>query len=287
MVVGATGGTRLLEDVVEVRPRGPEGRQQAKEDRGEEDEAAAVHEHAGVDVEVLEEGHAGLLAAGDAGEEEREAQARGEEPEEPSDDGEHEALGEQLPEEAGAPGAEGRPHGHLLLAGAGPGEEQVGHVGAGHEKHQGDAGEEEHQDWLDLADEDVAERDDLHRDALHVGGEPAAELGGERGGALLGLAERGSVAEAGDGVDPVETPAPLHVVARLNGEHHAGVGPGSEGEAGRQDADDGVRVLVEDEGATEDVRVGAHPVSPEGVGQDDRARAAVHVLAGEEGAAEL
>ncbi len=148
---------------MEVGPRGAERRQEAKEDRGEEDEAAAVEEHPAVDVEVLEEGHAGLLAGGDAREEQREAEARGEQAEETAEGREDQALGEQLLDEPAATGAEGRPDRHLLLAAAGPGQQEVGHVGAGDEEHQAHAGEEEHQDRLDLAHQDVAERDDLHR----------------------------------------------------------------------------------------------------------------------------
>ena len=177
-VIGAPDGTRLLQDVVQVGTGGAKSREQAEEHRGEEDERAAVEEHPAVDVEVLEERHPGLLAAGNAGEEEREAQARGEEPEEPAEDREDETLGQQLPEQAATAGAERGPDGHLLLAGPGAGEEEVGHVGAGHEEHEGDAGEEEHEHRLHLSHQDVAERDHLHRHALHLVGEALAERGG-------------------------------------------------------------------------------------------------------------
>ena len=56
-------------------------------------------------------------------------------------DREHQALGEQLPDDANASGAEREPGRDLLAAGGGPRQEQPGDVGAGNQQHDADGGE--------------------------------------------------------------------------------------------------------------------------------------------------
>ncbi len=151
---------------------------------------------------------------------------------------------------------------------------------------QADAGEEEHQDGLDLPHQHVAQGDDLHAHAGERRGEALAQRCRVGKCAVPGLLERDAVAEAGEGVHPVEVAAE-EVAPRLDGEVDARLPAGGEGEARREHADDGVRVVVEQERAAEHSGVAAHLRPPEGVAEHDRAGAAVLVLAGAEGAAEL
>ena len=59
--------------------------------------------------------------------------------------GEHEAFGQRLPDQAPSRRAQREPHGHLLLARRGPGQQQVGHVRAGDEQHEPDHRHQHHQ----------------------------------------------------------------------------------------------------------------------------------------------
>ena len=58
---------------------------------------------------------------------------------------EHERLGDQLPHETGAAGAERGADGNLALARRRAGEEQVGHVGARDQQNEADGAEDEQQ----------------------------------------------------------------------------------------------------------------------------------------------
>jgi hypothetical protein len=69
-------------------------------------------------------------------------------------------------------------------------------------------------------------------------------------------------------------------------EDDARLAAGGEGEARREDADDGGGLTAEAEGRPEDLGVRPQPRPPEGVGEHDRAGAAGLVLAGEEAASE-
>ncbi len=71
----------------------------------------------------------------------------------------HERLGQQLPEEPGARGAEGGAQRELLLARRGAREEQVGHVGAGDEEHEADGTQEDEQGPSHVADHEIVEAD--------------------------------------------------------------------------------------------------------------------------------
>ena len=191
--------------------------------------------------------------------------------------GEDQALGEQLADEAPPPRAERRPDRHLLLPGAAPG------PGGGWPR------------WRRPRGAPGSRR-------RRGGPAPAPPSPPARRGAgpppcdvpCMASGKRSRIAR-GEGVQPalavaaasqpsrsramvltqIEAPAQLEVVARLDREHDAGPGAGGEGEAGGQHAHDGVRAVVEHQRPSEHARVGAHPRSPERVGEHHCPRAAV------------
>ncbi len=165
-------------------------------------------------------------------------------------------------------------------------EQEVGHVHAGHQEHQVHADEEEDQHRLDAPDQLVPERDHVAHHASDRVGEALAERVLERGQLLPRLRDRGAVAEPGDGPDPVQVPAGGAVALRLDRDEQACLPSGREGEARRKHAHDRDGLAGEAQRRAEHLGIGAQPRPPEGVGEDDRARAAGLVLAGEEAAAE-
>jgi len=66
------------------------------------------------------------------------APVRGEEAAGGSEEGQHEAFGEELPPEAGGAGADGETHAHFVAASEGADEEQIADVGAGDEQDADD-----------------------------------------------------------------------------------------------------------------------------------------------------
>ncbi len=96
-----------------------------------------------------------------------------------------------------------------------------------------------------------------------------------------------SVAEAGDGVDPVQAAALLEVVRGWTASTTRAPSPGAKGKLGGSTPTMVYGASSEDQRPSEHTRIAAHPRPPEGVGEDDGAGAAGHVLAGKEGAPEL
>ena len=89
----------------------------------------------------------------------------------------HEAFGQQLPEDPPAGRADRRAHRDLALAAGGVREEQVGDVRACDQHDQADGAEQEQQGALRLADDVVGERD---------GADPPAAVGRRVGGVEAG-----------------------------------------------------------------------------------------------------
>ena len=130
------------------------------------------------------------------GEQEREAELRGEEPERSSRGGEQRALGQELTDQAPSARAERHPDGELLLPTGRAREQEVGHIHAGHQEHQVHADEEEDQHRLDAPDQLVPERDHVAHHASDRVGEALAERVLERGQLLPRLRDRGAVARS-------------------------------------------------------------------------------------------
>ncbi len=83
-----------------------------------------------------------------------------------ADRGEQDALGQQLPHETRAPGAEGPADGDLTLAGRRAREQQVRDVGAGDEKDASDRGQQRQQCGTDVTDQVVVQWNDPRRPAV-------------------------------------------------------------------------------------------------------------------------
>ena len=64
-------------------------------------------------------------------------------PENAAGKGEQKTLRQQLTNETAAAGADGEPHGDLAMTEGSPGQQQVGHIGAGDQQHQTDAGQDD------------------------------------------------------------------------------------------------------------------------------------------------
>ena len=84
--------------------------------------------------------------------------------------GQHQALGEELPEQPPAAGAERGADGHLPVARRRAREEQVGHIGAGDEEHEGDGAEQDEQRQPHVTDDLLDERLDRRGHAEASGG---------------------------------------------------------------------------------------------------------------------
>ena len=82
----------------------------------------------------MEPRHARLAERTDA----LQANIRQQQADQPARDGEHEAFGQQLPDDAPAAGAEGGAHGHFFLPRERTRQQQVRHIRAGDEQNERD-----------------------------------------------------------------------------------------------------------------------------------------------------
>ena len=101
-------------------------------------------------------------------------------------DGEEDALGQELAEEAAPRRAQRETDRDLLLPVGGPRQQQVRDVGAGDEQHEGDRAQEQHQGRAQVADDRVEER--LQGHALP--GVAVGKLLGQAGGDGLHVGAR-------------------------------------------------------------------------------------------------
>ena len=225
-------------------------------------------------------------------------------------DGQEQAFDDELPDDAGAAGAEGRADGDLLLPGGGAGQQQVGHVGAGDEKHEADQPLQD-DEWLfeAFAEERLPahggdEREGLLQEAvLHVGelGEHGAleffflHLAVEDADGGLGLLLRDARLEPTVEVEPGVAFVVEGVPGGGDGGLHHHRDPDVGGQAGVSAfkarggyADDLEWRSVEADVFADDVGAGSEAVAPEVVLEDDDGMSvAVFVISGSEQAAEL
>ena len=131
--------------VAEIGSRALQRGQQPEEDPGANREGRGEQQHAPVEPDE----HAVLTDARHSGCVDRQQRADAEHAEPESEDATHHrqrhALGEQLPDDAPAAGADGGSQGNFTLAGRGTHQQQVRDVGAGNEQHEGDGGAENEQ----------------------------------------------------------------------------------------------------------------------------------------------
>ena len=231
---------------------------EAEDDADGERDGQRVADGDGVEVDVAPEGQALEVERG-----QRAQRGHGEqEPGPGRDQGEGQALRDELARDLPAARAQGQPGRQLLESRARAHEGEVRDVDAADEEHEQRAAPEEVQGRLHEAHEVVLQPDDLRAEtrvdqellvfgkALQVGGVQGVDLG-------LGLREGGARLEPSD--VPVVVAVPLLVRALLGREgegppqHHLGV----EGlEAARHDADDRVGLPVEAQVASDHAGVG-------------------------------
>ncbi len=151
---GGIAASALLERVGQLAAPGAEGRQrpgeEAGQDRGRERERRAREVHGDlVGARHLVGQHRRERTQAGVGEQ----HAGG-----ASGARQDQRLDQELLEDAGAPGAQGRPRRELLAAAERPREQQVAHVRAGDEQHQPDGRQQQHQRRAHVADDHVPQR---------------------------------------------------------------------------------------------------------------------------------
>ena len=102
----------------------------------------------------------------------------------------HEALGENLPDQAAARRAKRQAHRKLLMTGERPRQQQIADIGAGDEQHAADASQKQQQWRLRLTNQRVAQRAHFVERALILLGVLRRHLLGKRGKLLLRAIER-------------------------------------------------------------------------------------------------
>ena len=240
-------------------PRRREAEQHARERRDRD----RVDQRRPVDAELDQVGH---VVGGHACRDERDADFREDDAQRDRHEAQHERLGEQLPREAPARGAEGRPQGHLARARRGAGQQQVGDVRAGDQQDQrhGAKGGERRNLHL-VRREIVPQRPHVRAPALVLGvgrGEPV------RHGAQLFARplDRHTRLEPPEKLQIPRAPGRIVRKWRQRDVRHLQEG---EVHVGRQHADDRVRPAVDADGPTDDGRIGLVAAPPELIGQDD------------------
>ncbi len=148
------------------------------------------------------------------------------------------------------------------------GEEQVGHVDAGDQKHDRDGGQEEHERLLGTAHECVAEGHEEVGGRLIALWILALELAGDRRDLTAGFRDRPVRGEAPDREEPPRFP----LLRRLDGDGHRGddVGLGVRGklETRGSDADDEALLIVDLRAAAHHGGVPGETILPEIVSQE-------------------
>ena len=198
-------------------------------------------------------------------------------PRTPAIEGEDQALGEKLTDDAGAAGAERLPDRDLLLARGQPSEKQRRHVGARDEQHEGDRAEQRVERRLEARDQ---ARDVGLRQAGVFGVEPRAEpllvAAADRRQLGRGLFQRDVGFQARDrpGVAGADLDLRRRQAAGLEHarrEHlHLRVG---RAHPRRRDADDLPRHAVQRDRAADEIGAAAEPRLPQLVADDAHRRA--------------
>jgi hypothetical protein len=208
--------------------------------------------------------------------------------------GEKTRLGEQLTHDLPAAGADRHAHGHLVGAGRGASEQQVGDVGAGDEQHERRDAKQQHQRRLRFRTRralPLRAPNDAHRLRLelHLGlvAHPLLErrldLGDDRVigdvGGGPGLLHRDAGLQPREEIRPVglalveALEAGLHLSAQRDRDEHARLHPERRAvEARRGHAHDRHALAVDGDRFVEDVGIESEPRLPIVVAQDDDVR---------------
>ena len=154
------GSATILEGVGEMEARGAEGGDGAEEDGGGDGESEGEAEQAKIEADIERES---FEAAGDHAEQQPVGGSGEGDAERAADQGEDQALGKELPDDARAPRTERLANSKFACACGRAGEQEIGDVGAGDEQDQRNDGHEDLQRLREFAPQ--------RREAVGHGGE--------------------------------------------------------------------------------------------------------------------
>ena len=277
---------------------GLERRNQAEEERRQHRETEGEEQDPGIQAEVEPRGQVGGLQAG----EQRAGPGGQQQPDPRRDQGQHQALHEELADELPPPGPQRQAHGGLAPPAVGARQQHVSQVGAGDQQDHGDHGRQQDARLdvasplvgIDLGAEQRQQDEPLALVLLRV---IAGEDLGQEADLGLALLHRHPILEAPDDAEdgrPALVEEGGHAPSQGELVHHAGhpevagIDPARAGEAAGSHADHHELPAVELDRTAEDPPVAPEPPLPEVVAQHDHGVAVGgEVLLGQEGAAEL
>ncbi len=262
----------FLERVVQVQPEGAHGRCGAEHERREDARQRGEGEDPPIHPDRVGTRHDRRID----GEEDPDAGDREQQPERPAGDGEHDALGQQLADQAPVPGAKRAPQRELAMAAFGAREDQARDVRAGDQQQKrhraGEQPDRRPHRPEDLLVEPDRERGELHGGRIQALARPG---GGER--RQLGARARRRFARAQErcAEQPVIA-ARLRDLLDVECERQPELCRlrrilpvvGRQPESRRHDRDDGPRGAVDLNGAVQDAWITGIPRLPQPVAQN-------------------
>ena len=260
---GAGAVAALLQSRVQVGPRGAESREESEQDAGEQRDGKGEGEYAPIDADggaVFANTRQAGRAHGQQGAHSHEAEQQAKNA---ASDGEQDAFGEQLADDACPAGSECGADRKFASASRGADQQKISHVGAGDEKHEADRAKQHQQRLTHVANDTVAERFNGET-LLRIGDRVGAEvLAGSELHLRVGLGQRYARFEQSRGLEVV---ALIGAVGfELEGQPDVGFWIGEE--VLSQDADDGVGLVAQGKRAADDVGIAAEFALPESVTQ--------------------
>ena len=218
-----------------------------KAKRGQGRNARGSEEYARVDHRGLGDGQ----PVGDQADQERQCGKGQQDAGDAAADRQQQALGEQLADQALAPGAHGGAHGEFLAAREGARQQQVGQVGAADQEHAEGGAEQGGEQHARTPGEFVAQGVDAGAEVFVRLGPGALHGGGDDIHFGLGGLQGHAATELGKDADVVVGAVGEIVFAEARGDPDLRAA-GREGEIARHDADHGVGQGIENHGAAGD-----------------------------------
>ena len=262
------GHATFLQRVVQIGFRGGQSGRKTKDDARHHGDAQAVEQNPPVEPDDAGVGHAeavvprhlqGKQAVTGPGQ----CQAQGS-----SDRRQHHALREQLRDQTPPVGADGDPHGHLASSSGGPGQQQIGDIGAGDEQDEKHRSGHDEERGGHLAVVGRVQRLNLDTPALVGIGILRRQGGGQRVHAGLRLLHADARLETGLGLQIARGTAPGFAAFRRSerqGHKNIHLLIPRKAKSGGHHAHDGVAFFVEIDGPTEDPRVARVAGEPQAV----------------------
>jgi hypothetical protein len=276
------GALAVAEVLAQVPGRRRPRRQHADDDRAGDGKEQRHDEHRTVERGRGQARH----ALGRRGEEERQCPPGGEHAGESAEQGEHEALGQHLANDAEAPGPERGSDGQLARADGETREEEIRGVAAGDRQHERDRQQQHHQAKAEVADNGLVQPFAGGAAVDVLVGMVAPQALGDSRQFTVDLRQRDVLPTA-----PVQVQVVLVVHRQpLDGEchryDHLGL-VGNRLKGQRHHADHGVRLAVEAQDLSERVRSSAEAPQPQTMPDHRDQIAPRPILVGREGTAQL